>query len=73
MTFGAKIFFRGSAPPPRAPGQDRTLGRVQGVLGGAAVHQYGACRWKVVTDPVHAELIVTYARLSLVSHFVTVW
>ena len=27
--------------PPRAPGQDRTLGRVRGVLGGAAAHQYG--------------------------------
>ena len=30
-----------SGAPPRAPGQDRTLGRVRGVLGGAAVHQYG--------------------------------
>ena len=31
-----------SGAPPRAPGQDRTLGRVQGVLGGAAAQMYGA-------------------------------
>ena len=33
-----------SGAPPRAPGQDRTLGRVQGVLGGAAVQMYGRVR-----------------------------